>query len=1565
MDESSDHEEQAASLRRSRAGKKGYITRLINLMRRLVSESGSRRQLNLLMPKLLEALEDTRKINDQVLQLSGNDTDDVAWIEDVNFVADVAVTEVQEYLEARAGDPESTGSLTESWVQRHCWESSQQENDDEYVDAPSVHVSDVISSTVADPSVGLFGTAPGFGIPEKSVENLVYKGLAATGLQTSTGEEFRLGSTRFRLGASNAYAGGLPKASTSKVRPSSFSAYRNTTNTNWDHSDVTTSFHNQYKQWDGIRAPSNHHYSQSAIRYGAPPGIPSTGLGQSHYVPSSYGPPASAYGVQGMHPGVFAPASSGYGVPGGTTSSVFAPLSSTCGVQADMASSGFAPPPSRMAGTPSSVFDPPSCGYGVPPGTSSSGLGARHSHSFVQNSSASFGGTRPRTSCNIPTNTSSSGLGNATRGAFRSSRGAPMAPGGTLVLANEVDAWIDNLDENVPTCPPHSGINPTAPDVAVAFLVQQQLPRPKIPEFNGSPTTWVDFITKFRDMVHDQSYLNDRQRSFQLLQALTGQPKRAVKQYGNDTRGYVLALKRLKYLFGQKSKIAAATLHLVTKGETLKDNDVSGLEEFYYTVSDCVINLELLRYDSDLFSSDTLRQAVRRLPPRLLNKWSEHILVIRGRSAEEPNLYHFERWLQNRLLAMKEAYLPESRNQKPKKPPDERCHSNFTKASPATAPAPCSLCEGRHAFWKCETYKSLSDQKKFDTVKKSKRCFNCLSSDHPLTQCTSKATCFRCHERHHTSLHDFYEAKKAKDSENPEKEKGEEGRTEDDERKTEKKDINVVGGKADEAKGSNDELHTKATMTSSHRSTYLWVVPIEIHGPKGDVITTHALLDNCSQRSLLRDDIAEKLGIHGQERGVDLTSVCDKNKVVFQEVDFDISSKGGGDQFSVENAYVVPKDTFNMPAQPPPPVTHNGEKFTHLDGILDDLEEVKAEQISILVGADVPESLLPVEVRRGTRGEPLAIKTVFGWTLFGVVKTQALETHIAHLQAIASQRENPAVERLWEDDEEAQQVQKVSVNLIQINSDDALSQNLERFWVQENQAISPIRDTAMSTEDEEALRRLETETRFIDGHYEVPMLWKDSSVPLEDDAEAALKRYWHLMRRFRADPVMGEKYVAIVKDYLAKNYCRKLSAEEARKRSSKTRHLPHHPVLNPNKPGKVRIVFDAASKVNGVSLNDRLISGPDIMNSLVGVILRFRIGRYAISADIEAYFHQVRVPNEDADSLRFFWTDDISSKSPPYTMQMLVHIFGAKDSATCAIHALRQAARDNHADLDGSTYETLLKSFYVEDLLKSLSDEEQLLHLALELIELCRRCGFRLTKFLSNSKSVANSLPQSEISPSAFLDIDAEHIERALGLRWDINRDAITFSSALKEGSPNKRGILGTSTSLFDPAGFLAPFLLKPKLLLQVLWMLGVDWDQTLDEEHLKLWRKWLEAAKKVEEIKLDRCYNLSEEPVEEIQLHLFCDASEKAFGAVAYLRFKYKTGGFHCCFVMAKSKVAPIKTVTLPRLELNSAVAAVRLYRTIIHEIDLPIVKTYFWSDSELTVQYISNKTTVSCIRS
>ena len=206
-------------------------------------------------------------------------------------------------------------------------------------------------------------------------------------------------------------------------------------------------------------------------------------------------------------------------------------------------------------------------------------------------------------------------------------------------------------------------------------------------------------------------------------------------------------------------------------------------------------------------------------------------------------------------------------------------------------------------------------------------------------------------------------------------------------------------------------------------------------------------------------------------------------------------------------------------------------------------------------------------------------------------------------------------------------------------------------------------------------------------------------------------------------------------------------------------------------------------------------------------------------------------------------------------------------------------------------------------------------------------------------------------------EIDTEQLERALGTMWNVKNDVISFSSTLKDNPTTKRGIMSTTCSLFDLIGFLAPFIVIPKLLLQELWRLGYDWDSPVDGPLLCKWLKWLEGVKRVSEVQLDRCYNLSDQQVSEIQLHVFSDASEKAYGAVAYLRFCFKTGGYHVSFVLAKSKVAPLKTVSLARLELCAGVAGVRLYRTIVHEIDLPIERICFWSDSQLTLQYINNK--------
>ena len=157
----------------------------------------------------------------------------------------------------------------------------------------------------------------------------------------------------------------------------------------------------------------------------------------------------------------------------------------------------------------------------------------------------------------------------------------------------------------------------------------------------------------------------------------------------------------------------------------------------------------------------------------------------------------------------------------------------------------------------------------------------------------------------------------------------------------------------------------------------------------------------------------------------------------------------------------------------------------------------------------------------------------------------------------------------------------------------------------------------------------------------------------------------HLKRRLERDEQLHEKYCSVIDEYIAMGHARKLIREEAEKQSDKTWYLPHHPVLNPNKPAKLRVVFDAAAKFSGTSLNNQLLQGPDYINNLAGVLMRFRQEEVTLIADIKKMFHQVRVPPEDCDALRFLWWPEGLNREPEeYLMQ--VHIFGATSSPCCS-----------------------------------------------------------------------------------------------------------------------------------------------------------------------------------------------------------------------------------------------------------------------------------------------------------
>ncbi|XP_068676335.1 uncharacterized protein [Montipora foliosa] len=459
----------------------------------------------------------------------------------------------------------------------------------------------------------------------------------------------------------------------------------------------------------------------------------------------------------------------------------------------------------------------------------------------------------------------------------------------------------------------------------------------------------------------------------------------------------------------------------------------------------------------------------------------------------------------------------------------------------------------------------------------------------------------------------------------------------------------------------------------------------------------------------------------------------------------------------------------------------------------------------------------------------------------------------------------------------------------------------------------------MSVEDQRALKRINDSVCKRDGHYQMDLLWKDDNPVLPYNRVLAETRLQHLQKRFGRDQELELKYRAVIEDCVAKGYARKLTKDELGTISDTTWYLPHNPVTNPNKPGKVRVVFDVAARFGGTSLNEQLVRGPTLTNDLTGVLVRFREDEIAFSADIESMFYQTYVTPRDTDSLRFLWWPG-SVDNPPDDYKMLVHIFGAKSSPCCANKALNLTAQDNEETYSPEVIKAVHRNFYVDDVLKSVPTPEQAIHLASDLVKLLKEGGFGLTKFASNSREVLQSIP-SELRASPNLDLDLGQLptERALGVYWDAQSDTFNFKTIATCKPSTNRGVLSTLSSLFDPLGFLSPFVFSAKILLQELWRKKLPWDQEIPEPYLTQWRRWLGQLPHVITIEIPRCYKTQTLGTRvTVQLHTFADASQHGYAAVSYLRFVDEREMTHCSFVMGKTRNAPIREWTIPRLELH-----------------------------------------------
>ncbi|CAH2090792.1 unnamed protein product [Euphydryas editha] len=396
------------------------------------------------------------------------------------------------------------------------------------------------------------------------------------------------------------------------------------------------------------------------------------------------------------------------------------------------------------------------------------------------------------------------------------------------------------------------------------------------------------------------------------------------------------------------------------------------------------------------------------------------------------------------------------------------------------------------------------------------------------------------------------------------------------------------------------------------------------------------------------------------------------------------------------------------------------------------------------------------------------------------------------------------------------------------------------------------------------------------------------------------------------------------------------------------------------KPGKVRIVHDAAARTAGTSLNDHLLTGPDLLRSLTGVLMRFRQHRYAVTADIAEMFMKIGVRSEDRDALRYLWRGD-RRDGPPDEYRMKSLIFGATCSPAIAIYVKNANARKYEKEYPEAAA-AIVQAHYMDDYLDSFTTEQQTIEIATQVRKIHAAGNFNLRSWTSNSLNVQKILNEESESSQEIKQLDdGTKTERVLGLMWNPQNDSLGFNlnlarvppALLDNTAPTKREILKIIMSIYDPLGLASPVIVRGKQIMQEVWRRGIGWDSKIDADLAEQWTTWLQHMKKLRDVTVPRAY-IEYSEATSLQLHVFVDASTTAYAVALYWRTENKDGEVNLTLITAKARVAPLKLVSIPRLELQAAVLGARMAATVLSEHSRKPESKTFWTDSKTVLTWL-----------
>ena len=501
---------------------------------------------------------------------------------------------------------------------------------------------------------------------------------------------------------------------------------------------------------------------------------------------------------------------------------------------------------------------------------------------------------------------------------------------------------------------------------------------------------------------------------------------------------------------------------------------------------------------------------------------------------------------------------------------------------------------------------------------------------------------------------------------------------------------------------------------------------------------------------------------------------------------------------------------------------------------------------------------------------------------------------------------------------------------------------------------------------------------FHGDRYEVSLPWKDPLAVIPDNYQLSMKRFKGLWKRLKQTPEILKQYDGVIRDQIENGIVQVVDRPD-HVDGERVHYLPHHAVIRRDKETtKMRIVYDASAKSDGPSLNNSLHVGPKFNQRILDILLRFRVHRLALTADIEKAFLMISVADKDRDVLRFFWVNNIEEDDPEVQVLRFARVVFGVASSPFLLNATIRHHLEGYQSSHPELVHQLIQSIYVDDVVTGAENEEKAYQLYLGSKELLKEGGFNLRKFLTNDPHLRDKIDRHEESFMKAPDIEAE-VEtyaktvlggsqrtlsgesKVLGVRWNVDDDLLVFdlrdiANAANQSEPTKRHVISVIGRFYDPIGLISPVIIRFKMLFQELCYSKLEWDQSLSGELLSKWKSLINDLNDSLPIRIPRSYLTElEGTVESFHLVGFCDASTGAYAAVVYLLIKTDTA--HAVrLVSSKTRVSPTQGQTIPRLELLGALLLARSIVSVTGslgaeiKLDAPICYT----DSKVALYWI-----------